>query len=315
MLSGFLMSSTCQGEGGLAGTGVRGLGPPVRLRLRTGARCGLIVDMPVRRFEFKDSRSYKFWEINVEGNSYTVRYGKVGTDGVTQTKSFASPEKAASDAEKKLMSKVRKGYAEVGSVAAEQAGGRRRHGQLVGPRRRTPGRRRPLGSAHRPVHRPRRRQGQRQAQADQGTRRARRAARRALLRARAPGPARARGFRQGRPTDLGVRLHRQGPGRDARVGFKGPKAKDVLRAIVKSPAGKQLRDLTVGLYDFEGGGLSGVASFKHLESLKLERNYIPRELRSPGHIRGRGQSRAATRARRVRRRAVLLHDGWGVSDR
>ncbi|PRP93503.1 WGR domain-containing protein [Enhygromyxa salina] len=75
----------------------------------------------VRRFEFKDSRSYKFWEIEVDGVSFTARYGKVGTDGQTQTKSFASADKAAAAAEKKIQEKVRKGYAEVGSAPASPA--------------------------------------------------------------------------------------------------------------------------------------------------------------------------------------------------
>ena len=77
----------------------------------------------MRRFEFKDSRSYKFWEIVVEGNAFTARYGRVGTDGQVQTKSFASPEKAAAAAEKKIAEKVRKGYAEVAVAEASADGG------------------------------------------------------------------------------------------------------------------------------------------------------------------------------------------------
>ena len=70
----------------------------------------------MRRFEFKDARSYKFWEIQVEGNAFTVRYGKVGTDGVTQTKSYANADKAKAEAEKKIREKTNKGYAEVASA-------------------------------------------------------------------------------------------------------------------------------------------------------------------------------------------------------
>ncbi|NVB42435.1 WGR domain-containing protein [Pseudenhygromyxa sp. WMMC2535] len=81
----------------------------------------------MRRFEYKDARSYKFWEINVEGSSFTVRYGKVGTDGVTQTKSYPSDEKAAAEAEKKIRQKTSKGYAEVAvTSAAKPAGSERR---------------------------------------------------------------------------------------------------------------------------------------------------------------------------------------------
>ncbi|MDI7215810.1 WGR domain-containing protein, partial [Leptospira santarosai] len=37
---------------------------------------------------FKDDKSDKFWNIEVDGNSFTVTYGKTGTVGQTQTKSF-----------------------------------------------------------------------------------------------------------------------------------------------------------------------------------------------------------------------------------
>ncbi len=77
----------------------------------------LWLDPGMRRFEFKDTRSYKFWEIEVEGTSFTVRYGKVGTKGSASTKSFPSADKAASEAAKKIKSKTNKGYAEV-SVGA-----------------------------------------------------------------------------------------------------------------------------------------------------------------------------------------------------
>ncbi len=41
--------------------------------------------------------------------------------------------------------------------------------------------------------------------------------------------------------------------------FEGPDAREVLRAIVQSPAAMCLRDLTVGLMNFSGGGLEHVA--------------------------------------------------------
>ncbi|PRQ05485.1 WGR domain-containing protein [Enhygromyxa salina] len=67
----------------------------------------------MRRLEYKDAKSHKFWELDIEGDAYTVRYGKVGTDGQTQTKTCASAEKAESEGTKKLESKIKKGYAEV----------------------------------------------------------------------------------------------------------------------------------------------------------------------------------------------------------
>jgi uncharacterized protein (TIGR02996 family) len=67
----------------------------------------------MRRFEFKDAKSQKFWEIETEGDAFTVRYGKIGTDGQVQTKTYASAEKAEAEAEKLIKSKTKKGYVEV----------------------------------------------------------------------------------------------------------------------------------------------------------------------------------------------------------
>lgn len=66
-----------------------------------------------RRFEFSDDGSNKFWEIRVEGDSHTVRYGKIGTDGQTKTKEFESAAAAKKDADKLIAEKIKKGYEEV----------------------------------------------------------------------------------------------------------------------------------------------------------------------------------------------------------
>ena len=60
--------------------------------------------------ELVEGTSSKFWEITVEGTEHTVRYGKIGTDGRTTTKSFASDEEAQAEAEKLIKSKRKKGY-------------------------------------------------------------------------------------------------------------------------------------------------------------------------------------------------------------
>jgi len=65
-----------------------------------------------RRFEFKSGASNKFWEISVEGKSFTVRYGRIGTEGQSQTKSY-SEERARRESEKLIQEKLRKGYTEV----------------------------------------------------------------------------------------------------------------------------------------------------------------------------------------------------------
>ena len=71
--------------------------------------------MPKRRFEFKDTKSQKFWEINQRGKKYTVQYGRIGTDGQTRTKEFDSSADAKAAAEKLIAEKTRKGYAEAGT--------------------------------------------------------------------------------------------------------------------------------------------------------------------------------------------------------
>ncbi|MFO1514192.1 MAG: WGR domain-containing protein [Verrucomicrobiota bacterium] len=66
----------------------------------------------VRRFEFVGGSSQKFWEISISNNSFTVRFGRIGTEGQSQTKSFADQERAAREAEKLIAEKVKKGYSE-----------------------------------------------------------------------------------------------------------------------------------------------------------------------------------------------------------
>lgn len=78
-------------------------------------------DSDTRRFEYKDEKSSKFWEISVAGNGFTVRYGKIGTDGQTQTKEFADAAAAEKHAQKMIAEKTGKGYLEVGADAKPSA--------------------------------------------------------------------------------------------------------------------------------------------------------------------------------------------------
>src|SRR5262249_30661000 len=72
----------------------------------------------MRTFQFSDAKSHKFWSIDVSGSSFTVTYGKVGTAGQTQTKSFATPEKAQAEADKLIREKTGKGYVETTAKTA-----------------------------------------------------------------------------------------------------------------------------------------------------------------------------------------------------
>lgn len=65
-----------------------------------------------RRFEFVGGSSCKFWEVAIHGNEVAVRFGRIGTDGQTNTKSFADETTAAKHAEKLVREKIGKGYGE-----------------------------------------------------------------------------------------------------------------------------------------------------------------------------------------------------------
>ncbi len=75
----------------------------------------------MRRFEFQEGTSNKFWEISVEGNAFTVRYGKIGAAGQTQTKTFKDAAKAEAEANKLIAEKTKKGYVEVAAASDDDA--------------------------------------------------------------------------------------------------------------------------------------------------------------------------------------------------
>jgi DNA ligase-1 len=68
----------------------------------------------VRRFEFSEGNSNKFWEIAVQGVEVTVRYGRVGSSGQTKVKSFSDGAAAVDYADKLVDEKTAKGYQPVG---------------------------------------------------------------------------------------------------------------------------------------------------------------------------------------------------------
>ncbi|WP_061254253.1 WGR domain-containing protein [Leptospira interrogans] len=61
---------------------------------------------------FRDDKSDKFWNIETSGNSFTVTYGKTGTAGTSQTKTFETEETCIKEARKLLSEKLKKGYIE-----------------------------------------------------------------------------------------------------------------------------------------------------------------------------------------------------------
>ena len=73
----------------------------------------------MRRFEFSDSTSNKFWEVEVKGKTLNVTFGKIGTKAQSKSKDFATPEKAKAEMEKLIKEKTGKGYVGVGDKAVK----------------------------------------------------------------------------------------------------------------------------------------------------------------------------------------------------
>ena len=76
----------------------------------------------IRKFEFRDEKSAKSWSIDLRGKSFTVRFGKIGAAGQTQTTEFANEAKARAEHDKLVAEKFKKGYVEVGAEEAPAAG-------------------------------------------------------------------------------------------------------------------------------------------------------------------------------------------------
>ncbi|MCX8601017.1 MULTISPECIES: DUF6138 family protein [unclassified Gilliamella] len=62
--------------------------------------------------EYSDLQSNKFWYITQQNESLTIVFGKIGTKGQTQVKTFSSPADAEKEANKLIKSKIKKGYEE-----------------------------------------------------------------------------------------------------------------------------------------------------------------------------------------------------------
>ena len=66
-----------------------------------------------RRFEFVEGSSDKFYEVSTNDNQVVIRFGRNGTNGQTETKTFSDATAASKHAQRKIEEKVRKGYVEV----------------------------------------------------------------------------------------------------------------------------------------------------------------------------------------------------------
>lgn len=67
----------------------------------------------MRRFEFVEGTSSKFWVPELQGSTFIVTYGRIGTAGQRKEKGFPDEASARREYEKKVAEKLREGYREV----------------------------------------------------------------------------------------------------------------------------------------------------------------------------------------------------------
>ncbi len=65
-----------------------------------------------RHFEFTEGTSNKFWEVSVSGNAMTTRWGRIGSNGQSKTKTFADAQAAANAMALLIEEKTDEGYLE-----------------------------------------------------------------------------------------------------------------------------------------------------------------------------------------------------------
>lgn len=70
--------------------------------------------MSEEHFQFSDGSSNKFWKIRLDGTSFTVNFGRIGTAGQVQTKEFKTEAEAGKEYHKLIAEKLKKGYERVG---------------------------------------------------------------------------------------------------------------------------------------------------------------------------------------------------------
>lgn len=70
------------------------------------------------RYEYTEGTSSKFWEIEVAGAAYTVKWGKIGGSVSSSTKKYGDAAAAKKESDKLVKEKLGKGYKLVGGKAA-----------------------------------------------------------------------------------------------------------------------------------------------------------------------------------------------------
>ncbi len=67
---------------------------------------------PPRYFEYVEGCSNKFWEVSQSGNAMTTRWGRIGSNGQSKTKTFADEQAAANAMARLIEEKTGEGYVE-----------------------------------------------------------------------------------------------------------------------------------------------------------------------------------------------------------
>lgn len=66
-----------------------------------------------RRFEYIGGTSAKFYEVTCAARTVSIRFGRIGTNGQSQSRSFQSDAEAQKYAAKQCDAKLAKGYLEL----------------------------------------------------------------------------------------------------------------------------------------------------------------------------------------------------------
>jgi uncharacterized protein (TIGR02996 family) len=69
-------------------------------------------EIPARRFEYADDKSYKFWTITLSAEVLTMRFGRIGSEGTERVVAMESVEAAKREYLKRIQQKTNSGYQE-----------------------------------------------------------------------------------------------------------------------------------------------------------------------------------------------------------
>lgn len=88
----------------------------------------------MRRFEFIEGKSSKFWEIEVVEATIELRWGRIGTAGQSKGKPFDTSAQALAEAEKLVAKKLKEGYRETTAERTPADGGKSSKEETGAPR-------------------------------------------------------------------------------------------------------------------------------------------------------------------------------------